>query len=88
MPDVSRPQPAAASEPLFNLTAVSVKGAVAISGAAIAAAYQPYLGKRVSEADLAAIAAAITDQYRTAGYFLLGPSFRLRTFGLAGFVSR
>ena len=47
-----------------------MKGAVAISGAAIAAAYQPYLGKRVSEADLAAIAAAITDQYRTAGYFL------------------
>ena len=77
------------AKPLFNLTAVSVKGAVAISGAAIWAAYQPYLGKRVSQADLAAIAAAITDQYRAAGYFLrLGPSFHLRTFGLAGFASR
>ena len=70
IPGASLPQPVADQKPLFNLTAVSVKGAVAISDTAIASAYQPYLGKRVSQADLAAIAAAITDQYRAAGYFL------------------
>lgn len=70
IPGAPLPQPAADTKLLFNLTAVSVRGAVAISAAAIAAAYQPYLGKRVSQADLAAIAAAITDQYRAAGYFL------------------
>jgi hemolysin activation/secretion protein len=64
------PQPAADTKPLFNLTAVSVNGAVAIPADAVAATYQSYLGKRVSQADLAAIAAAITDHYRAAGYFL------------------
>ena len=33
-------------------------------------AYQPYLGKKVSQADLAAIAAAISDIYRAAGFHL------------------
>ncbi len=31
----------------------------------IAAVYQPYLGKKVSQADLAAIAGAISDLYRS-----------------------
>src|SRR5262249_28001918 len=66
MPGATLPQPAADTKPLFNLTAVSVKGAAAIPADAIAATYQSYLGKRVSQADLAAIAAAITDQYRAA----------------------
>ncbi len=69
-PGFSPPQPAADARPLFNLTAVSVTGATAVPGAAIATVYEPYLGKRVSQADLAAIAAAITDLYRAAGYFL------------------
>ena len=37
---------------------------------AIAAAYQPYLGKTVSQADLASIAVAITELYRATGFSL------------------
>lgn len=70
IPGVSTLQPSADTRPQFKLTAVSVKGATAIPAAAIVAAYQPYLGKRVSQADLADIAAAITELYRAAGYFL------------------
>ena len=33
-------------------------------------AYQPYLGKKVSQADLAAIASAISDLYRADGFHL------------------
>ena len=36
----------------------------------MATAYQPYLGKKVSEADLTAMAAAVSDVYRAAGFHL------------------
>src|SRR4029077_8001720 len=34
------------------------------------AAYQPYIGKKVSQADLVAIATAVSDAYRAAGFHL------------------
>ncbi|HEY6023760.1 MAG TPA: POTRA domain-containing protein [Pseudolabrys sp.] len=55
---------------MFRLRAVSVEGAQVIPRDAIAEAYRPYIGKAVSQADLVAIAGAITDVYRTAGYHL------------------
>jgi hemolysin activation/secretion protein len=36
----------------------------------LATAYQPYIGRKVSQADLAAIAAGIGDIYRAAGFHL------------------
>ncbi|WP_315736921.1 ShlB/FhaC/HecB family hemolysin secretion/activation protein [Bradyrhizobium sp. SZCCHNR1093] len=57
-------------KPLFTMRAVTLTGASALPAEQLAASYQPYLGKPVSQADLAAIATAISDQYRTAGYHL------------------
>ncbi len=37
---------------------------------AIAAAYQPYLGRKISKADMVAIAGSISDLYRQAGFHL------------------
>ncbi len=72
MPVLSRPQPQAGadSRPLFKLRGVSLTGARAIPRDQIIRAYQPYLGKSVSQADLAAIAGAISDAYRAAGFHL------------------
>jgi hemolysin activation/secretion protein len=70
MPVLSRPIVQADSKPLFNLRGVSVTGAYAIPHDRIFQAYQPYLGKRVSQADLAAIAASISEAYRAAGFHL------------------
>lgn len=58
------------SKPMFVLRHVSITGAVAIQGERLVTAYQPYVGKKVSQADLAAIAAAIADVYRAAGFHL------------------
>ncbi len=65
-------QPAAGGDhkPLFTMRGVMLTGASALTAEQLAAAYQPYLGKPVSQADLAAIAADISDQYRAAGYHL------------------
>ncbi|MGJ5207605.1 ShlB/FhaC/HecB family hemolysin secretion/activation protein [Bradyrhizobium sp. HKCCYLR20261] len=57
-------------KPLFTLRAVALTGASVLPADQLASAYQPYLGKPVSQADLAAIATAISDQYRAAGYHL------------------
>jgi len=54
----------------FVLRGVKVSGAHAIPGDRIATVYQPYLGKKVSQADLAAIAGAISDLYRATGFHL------------------
>ena len=64
------PSGRADSRPLFVLRKVSLTGARAIPREEIARAYQPYLGKKVSQADLAAIASAISDLYRAAGFHL------------------
>ena len=70
MPALARPAPQADNKPLFVLRGVSLAGASAIPQDQIAKAYQPYLGKRVSQADLAAIATAISETYRSAGFQL------------------
>src|SRR6266702_5263647 len=70
MPLLSRPEVQADSKPLVKLRQVSLTGAVAIPPAELARTYQRYLGKRVSQADLVAIAGAISDLYRASGFHL------------------
>jgi hemolysin activation/secretion protein len=69
-PTLARPEVTADGKPLFVLHAVSISGASALPPGQLAASYRPYLGKMVSPADLAAIAQAITDCYRAAGFHL------------------
>lgn len=69
-PTLARPQISANSQPLFVLRAVSISGARSMPMDRITATYQSYLGKKVSQADLAAIASAISDLYRAAGFHL------------------
>lgn len=71
MPNLARPAtPQADPTPLFVLRQVSIVGATAISQDRLATAFQPYVGRKVSQADLAAIAAGMSDIYRTAGFHL------------------
>ncbi len=70
MPLLSRPEARADSKPLVKLRQVSVTGALTIPADQLITAYQPYLGKEVSQADLVAIAGAISDLYRAAGFHL------------------
>jgi len=70
MPSLATQESVADTRPQFVLRGVSLQGASAIAPEQLATAYQPYLGKQVSQADLAAIAAAITEAYRTAGFHL------------------
>lgn len=69
-PTLARPEITANGKPLFVLRAVSVTGASALPQAQLAASYRAFLGKKVSKADLAAIAQAISDCYRAAGFHL------------------
>ena len=70
MPLMSRSETAPDSKPLFVLLKVSLTGAQAIPPDQLSKAYQPYLGKMVSQADLVAIAAAISELYRACGFHL------------------
>jgi hemolysin activation/secretion protein len=70
MPRLARPEAPVDSRPLFELREVSLTGARAVSKDQLATTYQPYLGKKVSEADLVAIAGAVSDLYRAAGFHL------------------
>jgi len=70
LPQAARPEITADSKPLFVLRGVSLVGASAFLPDRLAATYQPYLGKKVSQADLVAIAQAISDLYRAAGFHL------------------
>ncbi|MBA2401100.1 MAG: ShlB/FhaC/HecB family hemolysin secretion/activation protein, partial [Bradyrhizobium sp.] len=56
--------------PMFVLRQVSVVGAAVIPPDRLVTAYQPYLGKKVSQADLADMASAVSDVYRAAGFHL------------------
>ena len=58
------------TKPLFVLQSVTITGAVAIPEGRLVTAYQPYIGKKVSQADLANIATGIGDIYRAAGFHL------------------
>ena len=66
----ARPEGKGDTKPLFVLKNVAVSGAVAIPRDRLATAYQPYLGKKVSQADLADMASAVSDVYRGAGFHL------------------
>jgi hemolysin activation/secretion protein len=70
MPRVGAAEVAQGGKPLFVLRSVVLTGAARLDEAELAAAYRPFLGKPVSQADLTAIAAAISDRYRAAGYHL------------------
>ena len=70
VPSLGRPDASVDSRAQFVLRGVSLSGASAIPRDQLATIYQPYLGKKASEADLAAIAAAITELYRAAGFHL------------------
>ncbi|WP_128926955.1 ShlB/FhaC/HecB family hemolysin secretion/activation protein [Bradyrhizobium guangxiense] len=70
LPTVSQPNTGGDTKPQFVLRGVDVRGADAVSRDRVAAVYQPYLGKKVSKADLAAIAGAISDLYRADGFHL------------------
>jgi hemolysin activation/secretion protein len=66
----ARPEGRGDTRPLFVLHHVIVVGAVAIPRDRLATAYQPYLGKKVSQADLADMASAVSDIYRAEGFHL------------------
>ncbi|UPK25215.1 ShlB/FhaC/HecB family hemolysin secretion/activation protein [Bradyrhizobium sp. 195] len=70
LPTVGQPNTGGDTKPQFVLRGVDVSGAHTVSPDRIAAVYQPYLGKRVSQADLAGIAGAISDLYRADGFHL------------------
>jgi len=70
LPQLTRPAVGADTRPTFDLRHVVLTGGGAIPRAELIGAYQPYLGKKVSQADLAAIAGAISDLYRAAGFHL------------------
>jgi hemolysin activation/secretion protein len=70
MPRVSHAEGQVDTKPLFVLRRVAVSGAVAIPSDQLSVAYQPYIGKKVSQADLNAIATAVSDIYRVAGFHL------------------
>jgi hemolysin activation/secretion protein len=70
MPSLAAPDATADTRPQFVLRGVLLQGASAIAREQLATTYQSYLGKQVSQADLAAIAAAITTLYRAAGLHL------------------
>lgn len=70
LPTLGRPDPGADTRPQFVLRGIVLHGAHAIPHDRIAATYQSYVGRKVSQADLAAIASAISDAYRAAGFHL------------------
>jgi hemolysin activation/secretion protein len=70
MPSFAHPETAEDSKPLFVLRGVSLVGATAIPHDQLAATYRAYLGRKVSQADLAGIAQGISELYRAAGFHL------------------
>ena len=70
LPQFARPEGRAIPGRCSCSATSPITGAVAIPQERLAATYQPYIGKKVSQADLAAIAAAVSDVYRAAGFHL------------------
>src|SRR5262245_1864933 len=70
VPRVARGEAQADPTPLFVLRNVSLTGAHAIAPDQLAGAWRPFIGKKVSQVDLASIVAAIGDVYRAAGFHL------------------
>ncbi len=70
VPGVSRGETSADPTPVVVLRNVSLTGAHTIPPARLAVAWQPFIGRKVSQADLVRIATAIGDAYRGAGFHL------------------
>ena len=70
LPDFAGPGAEPGGASLFKLQRVVLKGAHSIPQGTLAAIYAPYIGRKVSQADLARIAEAITAHYKAAGYAL------------------
>jgi hemolysin activation/secretion protein len=70
IPRISRTEVPTDTKPLFVLRQIIVSGAVAIPRDVLSQAYRSYIGRKVSQADLNAIAMAVGDIYRTAGFHL------------------
>ena len=66
----AKPEGKADTRPMFVLRHVAVSGNVTIPGDRLATVYQPYLGKKVSQADLIDMASAVSDVYRAEGFHL------------------
>jgi hemolysin activation/secretion protein len=70
IPGISQPQAKADTRPFIKLNSVSIAGAYSIPADAIAKCYAAYIGRVVSQADLADIAEKISQLYRDAGFHL------------------
>jgi hemolysin activation/secretion protein len=70
VPQARELQGAPDARPLFVLRGIVIEGASAIPPSQLAESADAYIGKKISPADLAAIAQAVGDQYRAAGYHL------------------
>lgn len=70
LPSVGQPNIDGDTSAQFVLRGIDIGGGDVIPHDRIATLYQPYLGKKVSQADLAAIAGAISDLYRAQGFHL------------------
>jgi hemolysin activation/secretion protein len=70
MPSLTRSEVRADGKPQFVLHSVVLVGVAAMPREQLAATWRPYIGKKVSQADLAAIAQAIGELYRAAGFHL------------------
>ena len=70
VPRLNRSETQADPTPLFVLRHVSLTGAHTIAPAQLAITWQTFIGKKVSQADLASIATGIGDIYRAAGFHL------------------
>lgn len=70
LPSVGQPNIGGDTSAQFVLRGIDISGGHVIPHDRIAALCQPYLGKKVSQADLAAIAGAISDLYRAQGFHL------------------
>ncbi len=70
VPSFAHPTSTGDNKPLFVLHDVSLLGANAIAHDQLAAIYRPFLGKQVSQADLAGIAQGISELYGAAGFHL------------------
>ena len=64
------PQTAPDGRPLFRLASVDLEGVASLHADELEPAYAAHVGREVSQADLVAIAAAISETYRRAGFHL------------------
>jgi hemolysin activation/secretion protein len=69
-PALEQKTKAVSAVPLFKLKSVRITGETVFSADALRKAYADYLGRTVSQADIEAIASAVGDIYRQAGYHL------------------